>query len=148
MGCIQRQSTDGRDNFQATIAVHQTIQNFKDAIQIADNNRDRLATAATNGYGVAAAARPPSDNSLLLEQFAAMAARIDAWESKTNPPVHPKKDSQEQYCYTHGLCAHSSKEFHTPGRAYSQCPSYSAKHHGGSCGEAQSKAKLTARCRA
>ena len=40
-----------------TIAV-QTFQNLQDAIQIADNNnRDRLATAATNGYGVAAAAR-------------------------------------------------------------------------------------------
>ena len=103
-----------------TIAV-QTFQNLQDAIQIADNNRDRLATAATNGYGVAAAARsisvslPPSDNALLLEQFAAMAARIDAWETKTNPPVQPKKDSQDKYCYTHGLCAHSSKECRTPG---------------------------------
>jgi hypothetical protein len=80
-----------------TIAV-QTFQNLQDAIQITDNNRDRLATtAATNGYGVAAAARsisvslPPSENALLLEQFAAMAERIDAWETKTNPPVQPKR---------------------------------------------------------
>ena len=34
----------------------QTFQILQDAIQIADNNRDCLAIAATNGYGVAAAA--------------------------------------------------------------------------------------------
>jgi hypothetical protein len=44
-----------------------------------------------------------------------MAARIDAWKTKTTPPVQPKKDSQDKYCYTHGLCAHSSKECRTPG---------------------------------
>ena len=116
VGCIPRQSTHGRDSIQRS-----QFRLSKTCRMRGDNNRDRLATAATNGYGVAAAARsvsvalPTSDNSLLLEQFAAMAARIDAWETKTNPPVQPKKDSQDKYCYTHGLCAHSSKECRTPG---------------------------------
>ena len=42
-----------------TITV-QTFQNLQDAIQLAENNRDRLATAATSGYGVAAAVRSVS----------------------------------------------------------------------------------------
>ena len=104
-----------------TIAL-QTFQNLQDAIQISDNNRDRLATAQTHGYGVAASvvpvptAVPPSDTSLLIAQFAAMAARMEAWESKAAvPALQPKKDSQNHYCHTHGLCAHSSKDCRTPG---------------------------------
>jgi hypothetical protein len=109
-----------------TITV-QTFQNLQDAIQLAENNRDRLATAATSGYGVAAAVRSvsapiaPTDTSLLLAQFAAMAARLDAWETKTNSSLPPKKDTQNQYCHTHGLCAHSSKDCRTPG------PNHNAK---------------------
>ena len=74
----------------------QTFQNLQDAIQVADNNRDRLATAMSHGYGVAAAVRavptpaPITDSSLLLAQFAAMAARIEAWEAKTALPPQPK----------------------------------------------------------
>ena len=106
----------------------QTFQNLQDAIQLAENNRDRLATAATSGYGVAATVRPvsiptaPTDTSLLLAQFAAMAARLDAWETNTNSSLPPKKDTQNQYCHTHGLCAHSSKDCsRTPG------PNHNAK---------------------
>ena len=105
-----------------TIAL-QTFQNLQDVIQIADNNRDRLATAMTHGYGVAAAVRavPPPvsipDSSLLLAQFAAIAARIEAWEAKTTPPLQPTKESKNnnKYCHTHGLCAHTSKDCRTPG---------------------------------
>ena len=59
----------------------------------------------------------PSDTSLLIAQFAAMAARMEAWESKKAAvsALQPKKDSQNHYCYTHGLCAHSSKDCRTPG---------------------------------
>ncbi len=109
-----------------TIAV-QTFQNLQDAIQLAENNRDRLATAATSGYGVAAAVRSvsvpiaPTDTSILLAQFAAMAARLDAWETKTNSSLPSKKDTPNQYCHTHGLCAHSSKDCRTPG------PTHNAK---------------------
>ena len=75
-----------------TIAV-QTFQNLQDAIQkIADNNRDRLATAVTNGYGVAAVARPisvvslpSSDNSLLLEQFAQCLGNKNKNKNLSNP---------------------------------------------------------------
>ncbi len=104
-----------------TIAL-QTFQNLQDAIQISDNNQDLLATAQTHGYGVAAsvlsvpAAVPPSDTSLLLAQFAAMAARMEAWESKAAvPALQLKKDSQNHCCHTHGLCAHFSKDCRTPG---------------------------------
>ena len=75
-----------------TIAL-QTFQNLQDTIQISDNNRDRLATAQTHRYGVAAsvlsipAAVPPSDTSLLLTQFAAMTARMEARESKAAVPA-------------------------------------------------------------
>ena len=109
-----------------TIAL-QTFQNLQDAIQIADNNRDRLATAMTHGYGVAAAVRavptpvPITDSSLLLAQFAAMAARIEAWEAKSALPPQSKKESQNKYCHTHGLCAHTSKDCRTPG------PNHNAK---------------------
>ena len=96
----------------------QTFENLRTAVQIADNNRDRLATAAVFGYGVAAAVRPapttmPSpEYAHILEQFAALAARIDNSEAKLPPPPS-KKDSQ--YCHTHGMCAHSSKDCRTPG---------------------------------
>ena len=65
-----------------TLAL-QTFENLRTAVQIADNNRDRLATASTFGYGVAAAVRPalasghPPEFALILEQFAALAARTD-----------------------------------------------------------------------
>ena len=97
----------------------QTFENLRTAIQIADNNRDRLATASAFGYGVAAAVRPAltpvptPEYALILEQLAALAARIDKSESKAQSS-QPKKDAAP-YCYTHGLCAHSSKECQTPG---------------------------------
>ena len=105
----------------------QTFQNLQDAIQVADNNRDRLSTAMTHGYGVAAAVRavptpaPITDASLLLAQFAAMAARIEAWEAKTALPPQTKKEAQNNYCHTHGRCAHTSKDCRTPG------PNHNAK---------------------
>ena len=77
----------------------QTFANLRTAIQIADNNRDRLATASTLGYGAAAAVRPapaalPSaDTVLLLEHFAALAARIDKVEAKVIQPAVSKMDS-------------------------------------------------------
>ena len=126
-----------------TIAV-QTFQNLQDTIQIADNNRDRLATAATNGYGVAAAAcsisvsLPHSDNSLLLEQFAAMAARIDA-----SPLSNPKRIRRNSIAIRMDSVLILARNVAPPGLL-----TMSAKHHGGSCGEAQSKKRLTARGRA
>ena len=74
----------------------------------------------THGYGVAAAVRAVptpvqiTDSTLLLAQFAAMAARIEAWEAKTALPPQPKKELQNKYCHTHGLCAHTSKDCCTP----------------------------------
>jgi hypothetical protein len=75
-----------------TMIAVQTFQNLQDAIQIADNNRDRLATAVTNGYGVAAVARPisvvslpSSDNSLLLEQFAQCLGNKNKNKNLSNP---------------------------------------------------------------
>ena len=97
----------------------QTFENLRTAVQIADNNRDRLATASAYGYGVAAAVRPAPatvhapEYALILEQFAALAARIDNSEAKL-PPPQSKKDAT-YYCHTHGLCAHSSKDCRTPG---------------------------------
>ena len=51
----------------------------------------------THGYGVAAAVRAVPlpvlipESSLLLAQFATMAAQMEAWEAKTAPPCSPKK---------------------------------------------------------
>jgi hypothetical protein len=58
---------------------------------------------------------PIPDSSLLLAQFAAMAVRMEAWEAKTTLPLQPKKESQNKYCHTHGLCAHTSKDCRIPG---------------------------------
>lgn len=98
----------------------QTFANLRSAIQIADNNRDRLATASNFGYGSAAAATAApapaahsSEYTLLLQQFAALAARIDKAEAKDSSRPPSKTDSQ--YCHTHGLCAHSSQDCRTPG---------------------------------
>ena len=51
----------------------------------------------THGYGMAAAVRAVPlpvlipESSLLLTQFATMAAQMEAWEAKTAPPCSPKK---------------------------------------------------------
>jgi hypothetical protein len=109
VGCIQRQSTYGRDSFQI----------LQDAIQIADNYRDCRAIAATNGYGVAAAALQ-SQYHYHLRTILFFSNNLRQWRrglmlgKQRQTPCPTQKDSQEQYCYTHGLCAHSSKECRTP----------------------------------
>jgi hypothetical protein len=98
----------------------QTFENLRMTIQIADNNRDCLATASAFGYGVAAAVRPAPtpvptpEYAPILEQFAALAARIDKKTDSKSQSSQPKKDTSP-YCHTHGLCAHSSKECQTSG---------------------------------
>ena len=129
----------------STIAV-QTFQNLQDVIQIANNNHDRLATAVTSGYGVAVAVwlvLPPSHPSLLLAQFADMAARMVPGRQRQNPLFNPKLFLQEQYCYTYGLCAYSSKDCRTPGPTHNV--QATAKNTMGGAA-AKRRAKWTWRC--
>ena len=106
-----------------TIAL-QTFANLQHAAQIAENNRDRLATASAYGYGTAAAAvaqpplpvgvtlAPTTDTAQLIAQV--VAASIAAMTSQQQLS---KKDtsSPRLYCHTHGICSHTSQDCRTPG---------------------------------
>lgn len=73
----------------------------------------------THGYGIAAGVRYPYQVPthflfLLNLQFWHHEARMEAWEAKNVLSPQPKKESQNKYCHTHGLCAHTSKDCRSP----------------------------------
>ena len=107
-----------------TIAL-QTFDNLQDAIQIADDNRDRLATTAAYGYSGSSAAAAviasngssvslPSETSQLIAQVAQLIAAMTSVPT-VSPVAQPATNPKPQlYCFTHGLCSHSSKDCRKP----------------------------------
>jgi len=87
----------------------------------------------THGNGMAAAVRavpapvPILDSPLLLAQFAAMAAQMEAWKAKT-APCSPKKNSRLNIVILMGSVLTRAKT--AAPRPKSQGAGNSKKHHG------------------
>lgn len=100
-----------------TIA-QQTFENLQNAMQRADDYRETHSTVANLGYGTAAAALQSSSAVPVVDaDYIAqlVAAAVTAQLKPTAPaPAAPTRPKVRLYCFTHGLCAHTSQQCTKP----------------------------------
>ena len=95
-----------------TTIVEQTFLNFRTAMQLENDNRDSNATITTAGY---AGAINQADLATMVakavaEAFKAQGNLQSAPRVVAAPNVRAASKQFKKYCWTHGSCAHSSKE--------------------------------------
>lgn len=101
----------------------QTFETFSKAMKVEEDIRDRHATTGTHGYAAATTHKPVTQADVQLWVQNALTAAL-----QTNPPnVQPKQKQgrgTRKYCWTHGSCAHASRECMTKNPGHQDAATY------------------------